>query len=144
MRKSPDGVRHSARPPISSGVICRAPHVRVTAQDGGDLGFALLGFERAYAIDDGAARPRQRDRLVEQVCLQLDERGKVAVALDPGDVGMAADGAGRAARRVQEHGVKRRRFEDEGVGDDDLGVKAQAGEIGGEQLEPLGRAIDRR
>src|ERR1700689_4365412 len=40
----------------------QAPHVRVTAQDSGDLGFALLGFERAYAIDNSAAWPRQRDR----------------------------------------------------------------------------------
>ena len=32
----------------------------------------------------------------------------------------------------------------ERVGDHDLGVKAQAIEIGGKQLEPLGRAIDRR
>ena len=78
------------------------------------------------------------------VRLQLDERGEVARPLDPGDVGVAADGAGRAARRVQEHGVERRRVEGERVGDHDLRSEAQAREIGGKQLEPLRRAIDRR
>ena len=57
---------------------------------------------------------------------------------------MAADGAGRGAWGVQEHRVERRSFEAERVGDHDLGVQAQALEIGGEQLEPFRRAIDRR
>ncbi len=57
---------------------------------------------------------------------------------------MAADGAGRAARRVEEHGVEVRRVESERVGDHDLRSEAEAGEIGGKQLEPLRRAIDRR
>ena len=57
---------------------------------------------------------------------------------------MAADRAGRGAGRVQQHGVERRRLETQRVGDYDLGAKAQALEIGGEHLEPLGRAVDRR
>ena len=112
MRKSPGRGEALGEAADLFGGNGQAPHVRVTAQDSGDLGFALLGFERAYAIDNSAARPRQRDRLVEQVCLQLDKRGEVARTLDPRDVGMAADRAGRAARRVQEHGVEGRRVEE--------------------------------
>src|SRR4029077_20789001 len=85
----------------------QAPHVWITAQERGDLSFALLGFERAYAIDNGASRPRPSDRRVEQSCVALDGRSEVALAFEPADVGMAADRAGRAARRVQEHRVER-------------------------------------
>ena len=144
VRRSPDGVRHSARPPISCGAIGKRRNVGIAAQDRRDLRFALFGFERAGAVDEEAARPRQRDRLLEKLGLQLDERGEIARPLDPGDVGMAADRAGRGAGRVQQHGVERRRLEAQRVGDHDLGAKAQALEIGGKHLEPLGRAIDRR
>src|SRR6476619_4284849 len=33
----------------------QSPRVGIAAQKGGDLGFAFLGFERAYAIDNSAA-----------------------------------------------------------------------------------------
>ena len=76
--------------------------------------------------------------------LQLDERGEIARPLGPGDVGMAADGAGRGAGRVDQRRVEGRRVEGERVGDDDLGMKPQPLEIGGEHFQPLGRAVDRR
>jgi len=144
VRRSPEGVRHSASPPISQASIA----TRRTSDCGRnarvDLRLALLRFQRAGAIDEEAARLRQRDRLVEKLRLQPDELRKIARPLDPGDVGMAADGACRGARRVQENRIERRRIDIERVGNDDLRMKPEPLEIGGEHLEPLGRAVDRR
>ena len=75
--------------------------------------------------------------------LQLDERRE-----SPGLLIQATSGWRRIVPvAVQARPTARRRrgrLEAERVGDHDLGVKAQALEIGGEHLEPLGRAIDRR
>src|SRR5579871_6467800 len=71
-----------------------APYVGIAAQDRGDLRFALLRLKRAYAVDDRPARPRQRDGLVDELGLQLDQRSEISRPLDPSNVGMAADGAG--------------------------------------------------
>ena len=69
---------------------------------------------------------------------------EVAGPLCPGDVGVAADGAGRAAGRVDERGVERRRLEGERVGDDDVGVEPEALEVLREHFQPLGRSVDSR
>ena len=75
---------------------------------------------------------------------RLAERRQIALALGPGDVGVAADRSGRRAGRVDQRRVERRRLERERVGDRDLGLEPQPAEIGGEALQPLGRAVDRR
>src|SRR5689334_8151052 len=44
---------------------------KVATEDSVDLRFALLGFERASAVDDDAAGLDERDCLLEQTRLQL-------------------------------------------------------------------------
>ena len=80
----------------------RPADVGVAPQQGDDLGLAFLRLERAGAIDDGSARPRQGDRLVKELTLQPEETGKIGRALEPGDVRMTANGAGRRAGRVDQ------------------------------------------
>src|ERR1700677_1206097 len=50
-----------------------AANVGVAPQQRRDLALALLGFQRASAIDYRAAGPGQQDRPVEQLGLQLPE-----------------------------------------------------------------------
>src|SRR4029077_4347004 len=65
-----------------------------------DLLFALLGFERADAIDDLAARFGQRDGALEQAVLQTDELREIGLALEPADVGVPPDRTGGRAGRI--------------------------------------------
>ena len=87
---------------------------------------------------------QQRDCAIDQPALQAGERGDVGRRLEPWHVGVAADGAGRGARRIEQHGVEflvRRPFGD--VGADQIGVERQPGEILRKPFEPRGGAIDR-
>ena len=73
-----------------------------------DLLLAFLGFERAGAIDQRAARLGQRRGAVDAAgACRAMSLARSASLLEPGDVGMAADRAGRGARRVDQHGVER-------------------------------------
>ncbi len=56
---------------------------------------------------------------------------------------MAADGAGRRARRVEQHRVERSGLPLGRVGGDGFGRQLQAGEILPQPFEALGRAVDR-
>ena len=108
-----------------------------------DLVLAFLRLERAGAIDQGAAGLDQLDRAVEQPPLQRGERGDVGFALEPGHVGMAADGAGRGAGRIEQHGVERPALPFQRVGGDGLGCKRSRARFSRSAAEPGGRAIDR-
>ena len=74
---------------------------------GGDARRALGLFQRTDGIDQRAAWPCQFRGIIEQLVLQPGRAGDVAGLAAAGDVGMAADGAGGAARRIQQHGVER-------------------------------------
>src|SRR5271170_774100 len=100
-----------------------AANVGIAAQQRGNLALALLGLQRARAIDDRASRPGERDRAVEQVGLQLAEGGDVYGTLGPGDVGVAPNGAGGGARRIEQRRGERRRLEGQRVGDDEFGLE---------------------
>src|ERR1700722_18005531 len=75
----------------------RAANVGVAPQQRRDLALALLGLQRASAIDYRAAGPGLLDRPVEQLGLQFPETRNVAGPLGPCDVGMSSNRAGRAA-----------------------------------------------
>ena len=109
--RSPAGERHSGETADFVGLDRQSPHVGISAQQRADMRFALLGLQRAGAIDEQPARLGQRDRFVEQLRLQRDKRGQIAEPLGPGDVGMAPDRAGRRAGRIEQDGVERRRIE---------------------------------
>ena len=73
-------------------VAAQAP---IAANERRHLRLALLGFERAGAIDQRAARLEQRDGVVEQTGLQGDELLQIDLGLQPWNIRMAADRAGR-------------------------------------------------
>ena len=111
---------------------------------GGDELGTLLGLERADGVDEGAAGPGQAGGGGEEAALGLGEAGHVLGLLGPGDVGVAADGAGGGAGGVEEDGVERLgALPFVGVGDHDLGPEVQPGEVAGQELGPARRALDR-
>src|SRR5262249_20703811 len=65
-----------------------AADLRAVRQKRLDGMFAFLGFERAGAVHDGAARPGQGNRTLEQAALQGGQRREIGGALEPGDVGV--------------------------------------------------------
>ena len=67
----------------------------------------------------------------------------VRFALEPGDVGMAADGAGRRAGRVEQHGVERLRLPFRDVGDDGFGCEPEPRQVLLQSFEPRCGAVDR-
>ena len=67
VRRSPSGVMHSVRPPISLASIGTRRTSGLRRSSAAICVFALLGLQRAGAIDDRAARLGQRDRAVDQV-----------------------------------------------------------------------------
>src|SRR5688500_16505183 len=71
-----------------------AAEAGLARQQGPDLLFAFLGLERADAIDDLSARLREDDRTVEQPLLQADQLRQIGLALEPANIGMAADRTG--------------------------------------------------
>ena len=56
---------------------------------------------------------------------------------------MAADGAGRGAGRIEQHGVERPRLPLRHVGGDGVGGEPEAGEVLRSRSEPGRRAVDR-
>src|SRR5438067_2210782 len=114
-----------------------------TCEQRRDLLLTFLGFERADAVYDLAAGLRQGGRAVEQPLLQADELRKVTLALEPADVGMAADRAGRGTRRVDQYGIERAALPFGRVGGDHVGMQAEPHQILAHTHEPIGRALDR-
>ena len=102
----PAGVRSWPSPAISSRFDRLERELRMAGEERRDLRLAFLRLERAGAVDEQPAGLHQRGGAVEHLRLQRRERGDVLRLLQPGDVGMAADGAGRRAGRVEEHGVE--------------------------------------
>ena len=107
VRRSPAGVTNSARPHSFRRRHRPPGKAGIALQQGLDLPLAFLRLQRADAIDQHAARLGQLDRAVEQARLQPDQRRDVGLALEPGHVGMAADGAGRGAGRIEQYRVER-------------------------------------
>ncbi len=107
-----------------------------------DGALAFFGFERTGAIDHDTARLEQRGSAIEQARLQRAQLRQIALVLEPGDVGMAADRSGRKAGRIEQHGVERPAAPFGCVGCDDVGRQVQAPEIVDEALQPRLRAID--
>ena len=66
----------------------------VASEEPLDLLQALLGLERARAVDEHAARRHEASGVVQQTRLHLRQGDDVFGALQPQDIGMAADGAG--------------------------------------------------
>ena len=65
-----------------------------------------------------------------------------AELLEPRHVGMAADGAGRGARRIEQHGIERLCVPLRDIGADQIGCERQPREILGKPVEPRGRTVD--
>ena len=127
VRRSPAASRKSARPCTSLATSGRRRTRESRASSSVDRLHALVRLERTGAVDDEPARPRELDRAASSSALQGGERRDVLFALQPGDVGMAADGAGRGAGRVEQHGVERLR-------------RRHAEDVGGDECRRRGRA----
>ena len=67
---------------------------------------AFFGLERAGGIDQETARFHQLGGTREQALLQRNEPGNIGLALDPGNFGMAPNGAGARTRCIKEDGVE--------------------------------------
>ena len=65
----------------------------------------FFGLQRAGAIDQRPAGFKQCDRLLQQPLLQRGQRADIGFLPQPGHVGMAADGAGRGAGRIDQDAV---------------------------------------
>ena len=127
VRRSPSGVSHSAMI-VNVGSRDRlAMQVRVAVEEVADDLDAFLRLERAGAIDEDAAWLGQLDRLRDEPPLQSRERGDVGLALEPGDIGVAADGAGRRAGRIEQDGVERLGLPLRHVGGDGFGRRDAGG-----------------
>src|SRR5215475_1432244 len=72
-----------------------AAQPRITCQEVSHDGLAFLRLERAGAVDQQSARFHHFDSLSEQRSLQGCKLCNVALALEPGNVGMAAHGSSR-------------------------------------------------
>ena len=111
---------------------------------GGQGGRAFLRLQRANRIDHPAAGPQHRGGGGDQGVLLLRESGDVLLALEVRDVGVAADGARGAARRVEQHGVQRNGGTPTGrVGGHDSGGELQALQVFLQAHGSLRMAFDR-
>ena len=118
---------------------------RRLGQKARDVARALLGLQRAGAEDEQPARPHESRGPVKKAALERHALGRIVLALQVQDVGVAADGAGRAARGVEQHRVEgAARIPGGHVGFHDLRRKRQAREVFIETCEPRGRMIDGR
>ena len=107
VRRSPSAVIHS--PGDLMGQDRVAAKARLAVEEILDDVGAFLRLERAGAIDQRAARLGELGGVGEEPALQRGERGDVGLPLEPGDIGMAADGAGRGAGRIEQNRVERAR-----------------------------------
>jgi 4-amino-4-deoxy-L-arabinose transferase-like glycosyltransferase len=106
---------------------------------------AFLGLEGADGIDQPPARFEMPHGGVEQRILHRGECGKIGGAAQMRNVGVAADGAGGAAGRIEQHRI-------EGLGAlparrirrDEAGGEPETGEIFLKPRKPRRIALDRR
>jgi hypothetical protein len=77
----------------------------VGGQEGGDDGFVLLGQQAAGGVHQAAARLHEARRAGQDRRLLGGELGQRLGALAPLEVGVAAQGAEAAARRIDQHPV---------------------------------------
>src|SRR5262249_45674235 len=90
---------------------------------------AFLGLKRAAAIEQDAARFGTRARRKCKPTLQGRECRDVGWALEPGDVGMAANRARRRAGRIKEDHIERPRLPLRGVSGDRFCAEMKPGEV---------------
>src|ERR1051326_5619548 len=108
--KGGEAVRAGVGGEAEDAVVDPALHVvvhearHVDALKAFDDVIVFLRLERAGGVDDVLVR--QRDCAREQLPLQRRERWQVVFAQAPLEFGILADGAGSAARRVEENGVE--------------------------------------
>ena len=104
MRTQPSasGVTKSGK----SGRSARGGNRGSIAEEGGDDRLAFLGLERADRIDQRAAGLQPVGGAVEQPRLQLGAAGDDLRAGAVEHFGMAAEGAGRRAGRVEQDRVE--------------------------------------
>jgi len=105
---------------------------------------AFLGLKRAHGVDQHAAGSDQGDGVGQQAGLNHHQPGHVVRSLEQRDVGMAADGAGGAARGIEQHRVGRfLRDPARDIGGDGFGAQAKPGQIGVKSGEATGGAVHR-
>src|SRR5262249_50574441 len=119
-----------------------AAQARVVIEEIADDVDPLLTLERAGAIDENAARLCELARLRHEPTLQGRERRDIGRALEPGDVGMAADGSRRRAGGIEEDGVERAWPPLHDVGRDRFGRELEASEVLPQPFESPWRAVD--
>ena len=109
-----------------------------------DAGGGFLGLQRAYRVDQPPARAQHRGGGGQQAVLGFRQGADVARALEARHVGVAADGAGGAARRVQQHGVERGgRLPFGGVGGDGLRGQPPVAQIVPQPFQARRVAVER-
>ena len=143
LRSSPSGVSSSARPPISAASIAHAGDRRAAGEQGGDARRPLLGLKRADGIDDHPAGLGHGDGIVQQAVLERRQLGQVLRVLQPGQIGMAPDGAGGRAGGIQQHRLgEGLRPPARASASHDRGGEAEAIQICLQPPQALGRAVD--
>ena len=116
----------------------------MTAGKASELQLPLLGLERACAIDERAAGLEERRRALEHAGLEVGQRADVPRPLQPRNVGVAADGSGCRAWRVEEDSIEQvRRRPTQQVAGDELGGELQPGKVGGKTFQAGGGNVDR-
>ena len=143
VRRSPCGVTNSAMPAISAGSMglrrmrgsrSSAAAIRSSPSSGSSEQV------QKTSVPPGRVKP---DRALEQARLEGGKLGNVGLGLAPGNVGMAADRAGRGAGRVQKDGVERARLPGLDIGDDQCRGKIDAPQIVAQPRHAGVEAIDR-
>ena len=144
MRRSPSLVMNSRRGRTPRPRRSARAAARVARQKIGDDVFVLLRLAASRCNRPACRRAWSAPtaRSIKRRC-SAGEPDDVGRSLEPGHVGMAADGAGRRARRIEQHGVERAPalpFRD--IGADDLGGKRQPRQIVRQPRQPRRRAVD--
>src|SRR5262249_53634715 len=103
---------------------------------------SLFRLERAGAIDQDTARLEELSGLRDQPRLQRRQARNIALALDPGDVGMAPDGSGRRTGRIEQERVERYAEALRCVGSDCLCLETKSREVLLHALKPAWRAVN--
>ena len=144
MRRSPSGVTHSAKPPISARLDrdaadrrgCGATAPRSAPRPPPAPASRCNRPACRPAWSAATARSRSSLCILASVTISL-ERLVQATSGWRRIVPVALQGASTSVD------IERRRVEGQGVGDDEFGVQLQPREIGGEPLQPFRGAIDR-
>ncbi len=119
--------------------------VAPVGEQGIDHRLALLRLGRAGRIDQQPAGQRaSRRRVADHRGLLLGQRGNVGIADAMEHVRMAAEDAGRRARRVEQDRLDRRgRRPVEQIGRDEIGGQPGPRQIGGQHFESSRREVER-